>query len=45
MFTPACTQCKLLEDIQAMSAEEYVSFACKVFDVGPVDMYKINFAK
>ena len=38
MFTPICTELNLLKDIQEMSNGDYVSFTCKVLDIGPVSI-------
>jgi hypothetical protein len=35
-FTPSCIQFNLLQDIESMSDGEYVSFMCKIVDIGPV---------
>lgn len=42
-FTPSCTQNRSLEDIESMCNEEYVSFTCKVMDIGPERIQKKNF--
>ncbi len=35
-FTSSCIQFNLLQDIESMSDGEYVSFRCKIMDIGPV---------
>lgn len=38
-FTPLCTQISSIENIQSMSEGQYVSFSCKIIDIGPVSVY------
>ncbi|CAF1297556.1 unnamed protein product [Adineta steineri] len=35
-FTPTCTQISTINDIQSMSDGQYVSFMCKIIDIGPL---------
>jgi hypothetical protein len=43
LFTPSCTRISSIEDIQTMSDGQYVSFNCKILDIGPVNISKIVF--
>ncbi|CAF1440193.1 unnamed protein product [Adineta steineri] len=35
-FTPTCTQISTINDIQSMSDGQYVSYMCKIIDIGPL---------
>ena len=43
LFEPSCIQNRSLEDVESMCDGQYVSFTCKIVDIGPVRIQKINF--
>ncbi len=40
-FIPSCSQIITLENIESMSDGQYVSFVCKIIDIGPVRSYEV----
>ena len=40
-FTPLCLRLSSIQEIESMSDGQYVSFVCKVIDIGPVSIQKI----
>ncbi|CAF3664251.1 unnamed protein product, partial [Rotaria socialis] len=41
-FTPSCMELASIENIQSMSDGQYVSFMCKIIDIGPDDPIIFN---
>jgi hypothetical protein len=40
-FTPSCVDLSLIQEIESMSNGQYISFICKIVDIGPVSIEKI----